>query len=169
MKRTWQRWLIAYALTVAGGFLLHFLYDFSPNAVFALLSPVRESIWEHLKILFWPMLLAGWIMTRREENKKPSWYLAVLMGSGLLLLFGWVVHISMGLEVVLVDILGLMAIELLAFFAAAWLDVGQRWKGLLLLGLLAAAILIAAFTFWQPEGLLFADLSRADTLYPLPC
>ena len=169
MKRTWRRWLAAYALTVAGGFLFHFLYDLSPNVVFAVLSPVRESVWEHLKILFWPMLLVGWGMTRQQVEQKPSWYFATLLGGGLLLMFGWVVHIRIGMEQILVDVVGMMVVELIAFLAAAWMEIGERWKGLLLLGLLAVIVLIVAFTFWQPEGLLFADLSRADALYTLPC
>lgn len=169
MKPSWKRWLIAYVLIVAGGFLFHFLYDLSPNLIFAVLSPVQESVWEHLKILFWPMLIVGWGMTRKQEALKPSWYLAVLLGCGLLLLFGWVVHIRIGLEEVLVDVVGLMVIDLIALLAAAWLNVGERWKGLLLLGLVAVTALIVAFTFWQPAGMLFADLSRAETLSTLPC
>lgn len=169
MKEHWRRWLVAYGLVVTGGFVFHFLYDFSPNVLFALLSPVQESVWEHLKILFWPMLMVSWWMTRREGAEKPNWYFATLLGCGLLLFFGWMVHIRMGLEEVMVDVVGMMIIEAIAFLAAAWMGLGERWKGPLLLGLIAVTVLIAAFTFWQPEGLLFADLSRADALYTLPC
>ncbi len=169
MNKSWRRWIYAYVSIVAGGFLFHFLYDWSPNLVFALLSPVRESVWEHLKILYWPMLLAGWWMTRKHPEETQSWYLAALLGSALLLLFGWVVHIRIGIELVWVDCVGMAVIELIALLAAAWSGVGKRWNGPLLLGLLAVAILLIWFTFWQPEGILFADLSRADALYTLPC
>ena len=40
------------------GTLLHFLFDWTGgNAVVALFSAVNESIWEHLKLLFYPMVL----------------------------------------------------------------------------------------------------------------
>ena len=33
-------------------FLFHFLYEWFPNTVFAVLFPVNESIWEHMKLLY---------------------------------------------------------------------------------------------------------------------
>ena len=33
-------------------FLFHFLYEWFPNSLFAILFPVNESIWEHMKLLF---------------------------------------------------------------------------------------------------------------------
>ncbi len=42
---------------MAGGVLLHFLYDWSGHSPFAAwLAPVSESAWEHLKLLFFPLL-----------------------------------------------------------------------------------------------------------------
>lgn len=40
------------------GSLSHFLYEFSgKRVIFALFCPVNESVWEHLKLLFFPFLL----------------------------------------------------------------------------------------------------------------
>jgi len=40
------------------GSLSHFLYEFSgKRIIFALFCPVNESVWEHLKLLFFPFLL----------------------------------------------------------------------------------------------------------------
>ena len=47
MKRETMRPLIYFILTVLVGTGVHFLYDWSPNVLFAMLSPVRESVWEH--------------------------------------------------------------------------------------------------------------------------
>lgn len=42
------------------GTLLHFLYDWTgENPIVASFSAVNESVWEHLKLVFYPMLLAG--------------------------------------------------------------------------------------------------------------
>lgn len=44
-------------IAIALGFLNHFLYDWSDHAAFtALFCPVNESVWEHLKLLFFPLL-----------------------------------------------------------------------------------------------------------------
>ena len=54
--RLWQ--LFGFAVTALGGTLLHFLYDWLGGAVWvAPFSGVNESTWEHMKLLFWPMLL----------------------------------------------------------------------------------------------------------------
>ncbi len=41
----------------AFGTFLHFLYDMTDSAAAALFSCVNESTWEHMKLLFFPMLL----------------------------------------------------------------------------------------------------------------
>lgn len=39
------------------GALLHFVYGWLNNPVFAIFGSINESVWEHLKLLFWPSLL----------------------------------------------------------------------------------------------------------------
>ena len=51
MKKSTKTLLIAYLAAAVAGVLFHFLYQWFPNPVFALVSPVRESIWEHVKVL----------------------------------------------------------------------------------------------------------------------
>jgi hypothetical protein len=59
MKRTVWLWeLVGFAVSALLGTLLHFLYDFSGEALWAApFSGVNESTWEHMKLLFWPMLI----------------------------------------------------------------------------------------------------------------
>ncbi|MBQ4634507.1 MAG: hypothetical protein IJB71_04085 [Bacilli bacterium] len=47
--------IIAFALC----FPLHFLYEKFPNFITSILAPVNQSIWEHMKILFGSIILAG--------------------------------------------------------------------------------------------------------------
>ena len=58
MKRTVWLWeLLGFALSALMGTILHFLYEWFDEAVFiAPFSGVNESTWEHMKLLFWPML-----------------------------------------------------------------------------------------------------------------
>ena len=52
----WQLW--GFAVTAFLGTVLHFAYDWLGGARWvAPLSGVNESTWEHMKLLFWPMLL----------------------------------------------------------------------------------------------------------------
>ena len=56
---TWKRWETAEAVFVAvAGTLLHFVYEWSGyNRFVAAFAPVNESVFEHLKLLFVPVLL----------------------------------------------------------------------------------------------------------------
>ncbi len=58
MKRQVGLWqLTGFAVTALGGTVLHFLYEWLGEAVWiAPFSGVNESTWEHMKLLFWPML-----------------------------------------------------------------------------------------------------------------
>ena len=58
--RLWALWGFAVASFL--GTLLHFLYDLTGKSVFiAPFSGVNESTWEHMKLLFWPMLLFAFV------------------------------------------------------------------------------------------------------------
>lgn len=58
MKRTVWLWqLMGFAVTALVGTILHFLYEWLGEAAWiAPYSGVNESTWEHMKLLFWPML-----------------------------------------------------------------------------------------------------------------
>lgn len=50
--------IISTIFIIVSGILLHFLYDWSNNnKVVGIFSAINESTWEHLKILFFPMLI----------------------------------------------------------------------------------------------------------------
>lgn len=43
---------------IVGGVLLHFCFDRSGRRrVLAVFAPVNESVWEHLKMVYWPLLM----------------------------------------------------------------------------------------------------------------
>ena len=68
-----KKFLIAAVIAAAAGSALHFLYDAVPNPLTALISPVNESVWEHLKLLFWPMLLTGFWLARGTQDRSALW------------------------------------------------------------------------------------------------
>lgn len=69
------------------GILLHFTFEWSNNNVLVgIFSPVNESIWEHLKLLFFPMLITT-IMVYFYEGKKISNYLCAKVLGIILAIF----------------------------------------------------------------------------------
>ena len=67
MKRHWLLTALGAILAGAG---LHFLWQALPNPLFALISPVNESVWEHLKLLYWPMLGAALVLAEEGLDGK---------------------------------------------------------------------------------------------------
>ena len=83
--RLWQ--LFGFAVTSLGGTLLHFLYDWLGEAVWvAPFSGVNESTWEHMKLLFWPMLLFALVQSLFFWEKPDFWCIKLrgtLLGRGI--------------------------------------------------------------------------------------
>ena len=75
MKRSIGLWqLIGFASTSLGGTVLHFLYDWlGGNAWIAPFSGVNESTWEHMKLLFWPMLIFALVHSLFFLDRKDFW------------------------------------------------------------------------------------------------
>lgn len=75
MKRSigpWQLW--GFALTSLFGTLLHFLYDWLGKAKWlAPFSGVNESTWEHMKLLFWPMLAFALVERLFFKDRADFW------------------------------------------------------------------------------------------------
>ena len=79
MKRSIGLWqLMGFAATSLAGTLLHFLYDWTGGAVWAsLFSSVNESTWEHMKLLFWPMLAFAVAESFFFKERKAFWCVKV--------------------------------------------------------------------------------------------
>lgn len=166
-----RRLLTALFSALLLGALLHFVYTWFPSAVTALFSPINESLWERLKILFWPFLLTAlWLTWGRPGAMRP-FFLALPLMCLLMLVLGYLYHVTLRGEALWVDLLLFLAIMSFGFWLATrfsgpfssplWLIPGAA--------VLVLALLLVLFTLWPPQTLLFADLSSAGAWFPLPC
>ena len=76
MEKAISYWQMAgFFFTSVVGTLLHFLFGWTGGSpIAALFSAVNESIWEHLKLLFYPMLIFAFIEYRAWGKDKPSFW-----------------------------------------------------------------------------------------------
>ena len=89
MKRSIGLWqLMGFAVTSLAGTLLHFLYDWLGGAAWiAPFSGVNESTWEHMKLLFWPMLIFAIVQSFFFRDRKDFWCVklrGILLGLALI-------------------------------------------------------------------------------------
>ena len=90
MKKLLSHWQTGgFIFTGIAGTLLHFLYDWSDQSVFvALFSAVNESIWEHMKLLFFPMFIFSLIEYKVWGKEYEKFWCVKLAGAvtGLLII-----------------------------------------------------------------------------------
>lgn len=164
MEKQLRKYLASGALfTAIVGTLSHFLYEWSGNSlIIGLFCPVNESVWEHIKLLFFPMLLTAPFLDRKTENHYPCVRTALLQGllSGCLLipvLFYTYTGI-LGFHLAFVDIaifyISTAAAYLIAYRRSLTCG-GQKaaWLWRLLTLLLALAFVV--FTLYPPAPALF--------------
>ena len=68
-----KRFWLAFGIAVLAGTGLHFLYDVCPVPLVGLFAPVNESVWEHLKLLYWPFLAAGFFLCLHAPDAPRAW------------------------------------------------------------------------------------------------
>ena len=70
--KLWQ-W-IGFGVVTLAGTILHFLYDWTGGSIWAaLFSGVSESVWEHMKLLFWPLFFFALVQRQFfRDQQKPQ-------------------------------------------------------------------------------------------------
>ncbi|AGA68346.1 hypothetical protein Desdi_0821 [Desulfitobacterium dichloroeliminans LMG P-21439] len=133
----------------------------------SIFSPINESIWEHLKIGFWALVLFSLLEYRFIKSKTHNFFLA--KGLGNLALHGLIVIVFYSYTaftdkpIMFLDIssfvLGCILCQLVSYkiLTKSKPKPVLNWLGLSIL--LASAALFVIFTFAPPELILFQEPS----------
>ena len=80
--RTVMTWEIVVTLfVIIFGAALHFMYEWTNySPLMGLFAPVNESVWEHLKLGFWSLILISLIEFPFIKNHINNFFLAKLIG-----------------------------------------------------------------------------------------
>ncbi len=166
MKHSFKSWqFLGFAFTSLMGTILHFLYDWLDMSTWiAPFSAVNESTWEHMKILFWPMLLFAFFEWFFFKERTDFWCIklrGILLG---LILIPTIFYTLKGVIGGYPDWLNIAI-----FFIAAALSyryeaklfdpmkIGCKSPKLSLSFLVIISLLFIIFTFEAPEIAIFKD------------
>ena len=84
--KKWQIFASIFCLIL--GTILHFTYDwFNYNVIVGLFSTINESVWEHLKLLFYPMFFISIIGYFKIGRKLCNYWYAQMYGIVFALIF----------------------------------------------------------------------------------
>lgn len=166
MKRLYKYEIAGFVFVCIVGTLLHFLYDWSGKlAVVGLFCPVNESVWEHLKLLYFPFLIFSIYeykkICRDRQNFWLGKYLGVLSGMITILAIHYIVEGAIGKSFTFVDI-GSFFVGVLVAFLVSYAIISNnllikipKRVGIVLMGSKIAEFFL--FTFLPPFIPLFQD------------
>ena len=157
-------------ILIVFGSLMHFVYDWTGQSIsVSIFVPINESVWEHLKMSFWPMVFfwTGCYLLNLKEKalKAPPWFFSAMISIYSSVLFITAYHYTyrgaLGIHALFMDILsfilGVAFGQLLALHIYRYSKVqgfGLLFAVLSILALMAAFII---FTFLPPHIPLFLD------------
>ena len=166
MKRTVWIWqLFGFSFASLSGTVLHFLYEWLGKPTW--ISPfaaVNESTWEHMKLLFWPMLIytiAESFFFRNYDSFLCVKLRGTLLGLGLIPLIFYTYNGVIGKSPDWINIAIFFIAAAVAFiyetFALTKNSVTCRSKKAATAAFCLLAILFIVFTFKAPTIEIFRD------------
>lgn len=150
--------------TIILGTLLHFFYEWSNgNPFVALFSPVNESVWEHLKLLFFPAFLYTLfeilVLFKASGHFLTSRLAGILLGMFFIVSSYFTYTGISGRGFLVLDILIFILSVLVTFCSSRFMEVHFPGLHLPLLANYALLLLIIicffSFTFSPPDLPLF--------------
>lgn len=155
------------------GTLLHFAYDWSgQNTLVGLFTPVNESTWEHMKLIFFPTLIVNIFIWRKLHDKLPyldsslpAW---LLIGTWLIPTLFYTYRGILGYGISAIDI-GIFFISVFVTFLLAYRQAYcgffKTWKMLLIIIILLMIIGFFWFTYDPPMLGIFKDPEKVSFLH----
>ena len=141
------------------GTLSHFLYSWTGENFFVgLFSPVSESVWEHMKLLFFPMLLFSLFMAGKLKNRYPCVISAlcfgILAGTVCIPTLFYAYTFAAGKSIFILDLAIFLFSTITAFFLAYQLTLScrmQAYTAVLCILVCALFACFIVFTYHPPS------------------
>ena len=165
MKNLKHYFIQGFLFVIITGSIAHFIYDLSgQNTLLGFLFPINESIWEHMKLSFFPMLLFSFYLNTKLDTDYPCIHTASLFGVLLSVLLIPVLFYTysgiLGRNYTVLDIMTFVISVLLSFVIMYRLTLScalSSYKIPLTLLVLMLAIGFFIFTYQPPDLGIFAD------------
>jgi hypothetical protein len=158
--------LVGIVFIVIIGTVLHFTFEFSGDQpVVGVFSAVNESVWEHLKLGFWPALVWALVEYRSIKKSTNNFLLAKTVGIYLIPIIIPILFYSytavLGESVLVIDILTFVISVIVGQFVSYKLLTYRELPGMLnkisLVALVLLGVAFVLFTFYPPHLPLFRD------------
>jgi hypothetical protein len=167
VKKGILRWeLGGIAFIVVLGSVLHFVFEWSGGAIpVAWIAAVNESVWEHLKLGFWPALIYAAVEYSRFGKSANNFHFAKTVGIYLIpitiVVLYYVYTAILGHGLLAVDIaifvVAVIVGQLVSYKLLTASPLPERLNRFAPIALVVLGILFVLFTFYPPQFPLFRD------------
>lgn len=178
MKQLKKYMLTGVFFVIILGTLAHFLYEWSKNnIIIGCFVPVNESTWEHMKLLFFPMLIYSiFAFFKLKDNYpciKSSLLSGILIGTILIPVIFYTYTGILGFNVFVLDLFTFVISVFFAFYMAYRLTLSCKMNRFLIPLYFVVVVLLVCFilfTFKHPDIALFKypDNNICFYLYLMP-
>ncbi len=161
----WWRFTGVLAITILG-FLLHHVYDLTgASEIIGWFVPVNESVWEHLKLGYWSLVLFSVIEYFQVRYRVNNYHLAKLAGllamemTIIMIYYGY--NYFTGKDIFLLDIssyiIGAVVCQYLTYLFFRIRPFSNLINWISLAAGVAIGVLFGAVTYYPPHIGLFKD------------
>jgi hypothetical protein len=167
VKKSILRWeLGGIAFIVVLGSVLHFAFEWSGRAIpLAAIAAVNDSVWEHLKLGFWPASVYAGLEYSRFGRSTNNFPLAKTLGICLIPITIVFLHYAytaiLGHGLLQIDIaifvVAVLVGQLVSYRLLIASPISARPNRFAPIALAVLAILFVVFTFYPPQFTLFRD------------
>ncbi|HJJ16097.1 MAG TPA: DUF6512 family protein [Clostridiaceae bacterium] len=159
--------IVVIILAIVFGTLLHFTYEWSgENRIVGLFSATNESVWEHLKLVFYPMLILAiveyFVVKKEANNYIEAKSLGIFLAIAFIIVFYYTYTGIIGKNFFIIDILTFIISIILGEWVSYKLMI-RKSESTTLSKILSSAIIFyflisfILFTYNPPNINLFKD------------
>jgi hypothetical protein len=158
--------IVGIIFIVVLGTLLHFAFEWSGRWIpLAPIAAVNESVWEHLKLGFWPALIYAALEYSRFGKSAKNFFLAKTLGIYLIPITIVVLFYSytaiLGHDLLIADIaifvVAVIVGQLVSYKLLMASPLPERLNRFAPIALAVLGVLFVLFTFYPPQVPLFRD------------
>jgi hypothetical protein len=148
------------------GSIVHFTFEWSGSqAIVGVFSAVNESVWEHLKLGFWPAIVFALIEYRYLRKLTGNFLFAKTVGIYLIPVVIMVLFYSytaiLGESILVIDILtfviAVIVGQLVSYRLLTWKTLPYNLNRISLIALILLGLAFVLFTFYPPQLAMFQD------------
>ncbi len=158
--------LFGFIFTIVVGSLLHFCFEWSGNyKPLAIICAVNESVWEHLKLGFWPFLFYSIIEYFAYGMQVPNFITAKAVGLYVIpitiTLIFYIYTAILGTHNLIIDIALFVLSALLAFIIGYKIIISPKdysaYKRISIAAITIAVLAFSLLTYYPPKLEIFKD------------